>query len=493
MLRVQVPAARIGTQKGNSTMKIHKVRYGFATNSSSSHSLLILAPGQTAEDYLIESGEFGWNFFTAASPEAKRLYLAVTLRHALEEHVSPEIASTVIKEWVGIDLPPNSADRESYIDHQSIMCLPYSWDGKGVDRDFFFALRDYIMRPDLVILGGNDNAEHHHRLSRGGKRNFTLVLPQDVHSHEWVCRHDPLGYWVLFNRKDGTKVRMTLDRDSKHEPQKATTPELVDLKITNRCPFQCLMCYQDSVPDGEEGSERRLWAVQDALSEMRVFEVAIGGGEPTLQPGFWSLVKDFRRHGVVPNFTTRNLAWMRDPALVNIFNECCGAFAFSVDKSDGVEELVRLCAIAGIKHDRVNVQYVVGVSYAGVYGVLYDCNRYGFRCTLLGYKTTGRGDKFETKEDDWVRGVQILHNEGKLPPFGIDTMLAASHEAELQKAGIPKWCYEVREGAFSMYIDAVTMQMGPSSYCDQGLMRPLPESNYKGEMKAAIRAAFAEM
>ena len=46
---------------------IHNLRLGLATNSSSSHSLIFLAKKYPVKDHDINDGEFGWNFFTAAS------------------------------------------------------------------------------------------------------------------------------------------------------------------------------------------------------------------------------------------------------------------------------------------------------------------------------------------------------------------------------------------------------------------------------------------
>ena len=57
-------------------MNISNIRLGFATNSSSTHSIIIL-PGQV--DDMVWEGEFGWQNFTLASSGAKMLYLAVCM------------------------------------------------------------------------------------------------------------------------------------------------------------------------------------------------------------------------------------------------------------------------------------------------------------------------------------------------------------------------------------------------------------------------------
>jgi hypothetical protein len=66
-------------------MQVHNVRLGFATNSSSTHSIIFLKPGQTVADSDVEAREFGWDHWTAASSSAKRQYVAFHLHPALYE------------------------------------------------------------------------------------------------------------------------------------------------------------------------------------------------------------------------------------------------------------------------------------------------------------------------------------------------------------------------------------------------------------------------
>lgn len=47
--------------------------------------------------------------------------------------------------------------------------------------------------------------------------------------------------------------------------------------------------------------------------------------------------------------------------------------------------------------------------------------------------------------------------------------------------------YTTKEGKFSMYIDAVTKKMGPSSFCDSLLMRP-----FDGLRLNSVKSAFAK-
>jgi hypothetical protein len=472
-------------------MKILKVRKGFATNSSSTHSLVIFnGKKQRPEDYLVSDGGFGWEFFTAASPEAKKRYLALTLRYALSEAANDAVTRAVISDWLSLDsnYVKELMSTDHYIDHQSVLCVPFSWDGKGPDRAFFGALTGFIMRSDVAVLGGNDNTEEQHPL--GG---FRLVLPRETWHEKWACRQDSRGFWTLFNRMSGTKVRMVFDEDSAIEPVKADAPELVDVKITDMCPYECAFCYQGSTGAGKHGSKDFIYDVARALGEMKVFEVALGGGETTLHPEFWYFLQLFRGEGVVPNFTTRNLSWLRDPKKVEIFKKYAGGFAFSTEKSEEVKELANLIENAGIDKSKVSIQYIVGSSLCGAHGVMMACAQEHLSCTLLGYKTNGRGAEFKSEPgDDWIAAMEYVKKEkGWYPTVGIDTALAAKDKARIEALEIPDWCFETVEGKFSMYIDAVAGKCGPSSYCEPVRMRGLPQERYSGKLEQAISKSFA--
>ena len=54
--------------------KVQNVRYGFATNSSSSHSLIYVRDEQERPVSVSADGEFGWNMFVLDNVEDKIEY-----------------------------------------------------------------------------------------------------------------------------------------------------------------------------------------------------------------------------------------------------------------------------------------------------------------------------------------------------------------------------------------------------------------------------------
>jgi radical SAM protein with 4Fe4S-binding SPASM domain len=87
-----------------------------------------------------------------------------------------------------------------------------------------------------------------------------------------------------------------------------SAPLDVHLSITNRCNLLCRGCYARS--DDEPIKDMPLDLAQeiiDRLSDMDVFTVALGGGEPFLHPQLFDIAAYARGADIVPNVTTNGL------------------------------------------------------------------------------------------------------------------------------------------------------------------------------------------
>ncbi len=83
-----------------------------------------------------------------------------------------------------------------------------------------------------------------------------------------------------------------------------SAPETVHLAITTRCNFSCPGCY---VPHQEGSPELTVADWCDLMAQwaqMRVFQIAVGGGEPLLYHGLFEVLACARQHGLVANLTT---------------------------------------------------------------------------------------------------------------------------------------------------------------------------------------------
>ena len=417
-------------------MKIHNVRLGFAANSSSTHSLIFLGGVKDYDAW----GRFGWQHFTAASSDAKMRYLAITLFDTLRGTLDDSNACIIVKELTGIGVHD-----DMYVDHQSEWVIPQARRG-GVNVEFFEDFKAYLLQENLRILGGsNDNPTH----PLGG--GFTLAVPTDWGSIPFWARKDG-NVWVLFNAYTGAKVRISFTDE---EYTKSTLPELVDLKITNYCSNGCKWCYQGS---NTNGVHAETWNIRRLLSyfvDMGVFEVAIGGGDALEHPDFWKLLSE--NEELVLNFTTHRLDWLRNPHKVRLVDKNVGGFAYSATSPDDIQEFKALLTTSGLH--KASIQLIVGTQdqYR-----LRQCLETAKECdlpvTLLGYKDSD----FTPEKVDWISVVAKLKGFEELPRLSVDTLLTD----ELDRLGINELLYHKEEGKFSMYVDAVKMACGASSYCN---------------------------
>jgi hypothetical protein len=238
---------------------------------------------------------------------------------------------------------------------------------------------------------------------------------------------------------------------------------LVDLKITDYCRLGCKFCYQDSTPDGQHASLQNVRHVLRQLSDMQVFEVAIGGGEPTEHLHFIEILKNARNYGIVPNFTTRSLSWLRNAALAANITRYTGSVAYSVETPRDVIRFGEL-----LKHwpTKGHVHIVLGTVTMKTYiEMLKAADKCNLGVTLLGFKTDGRGADYELEDYSWwLSAYKVLGRDA--PRISIDTALATQYQDELKAADIPEWMYQITEGRFSMYVDAVSGTCAKSSYGD---------------------------
>ncbi|MCP4543361.1 MAG: radical SAM protein [Chloroflexi bacterium] len=85
-----------------------------------------------------------------------------------------------------------------------------------------------------------------------------------------------------------------------------SAPETIHLAITTRCNLSCPGCY---VPHPDASVKPELTVAElremiDQWAQMRVFQLAVGGGEPLLYDGLFDVLAYARERDIVPNLTT---------------------------------------------------------------------------------------------------------------------------------------------------------------------------------------------
>jgi hypothetical protein len=464
-------------------MKIDSIRYkAFATNSSSVHTPIIVTDG-APEDFLVDECEFFGEPFVAASEQARRKYIGTALSCHLPIN-DFELRKAIVQQWVGVTI------KDGGIDHQSLPVIPCRFGTTTPHYEYFKQLLKWFIQKGLVIVGGHDDVdEEEHDLTwqtiskiKADHKGNIIKYPypkDDASDGRIVCRFDAKGFYTLFDRMWGTKIRLSFDDTV--DMDKSTYPELVDLKITDKCGRGCSYCYQASTPDGKHAPYDEIRSLIGSLAKMEVFEIALGGGEPTLHPHFLRILTYAGERGIMPSFSTRNLSWLNSES-AEIFKKFCGAFAYSIDSASEIEALEKV--FEGYKlggacaKNSVTLQFVLRptTTQKDLDAIFEKNQNHNFPIILLGWKPMGRAATPAVSSPstvglsgdsrcsiDWIKTLSHYR-------ISIDTAVASLYKEEIAKSGAADWSYKIVEGAHSMYIDAVARKMAKSSYC--------PESQY---------------
>lgn len=275
---------------------------------------------------------------------------------------------------------------------------------------------------------------------------------------------------IMFNPITGLKVRVSPD-----VYEKSTTPELVDIKLTNYCAYGCEFCYQSSTKEGIHGDTDYILTVIDELSKQKTFEVAFGGGEPAEHPDFVRILNYTKKSGVVPNFTTFGTSWLKNQEILQAVKETVGGIGVSVHDSKTVSKYRKIKEALVGSRVKVMVQHVFGtVGYEELIPLAESVDH----ILYLGYKTVGFGNRFQPTKytSDEVKNLLSLSNK----KISVDTAFVDNYRNILLSMGIKKELITSPEGKFSCYVDAVTKKMGPSSYIEEAKMISLSDiSSFK--------------
>jgi MoaA/NifB/PqqE/SkfB family radical SAM enzyme len=270
-------------------------------------------------------------------------------------------------------------------------------------------------------------------------------------------------WWTIYGINNGNRLTFSFkDNPEKFDPM----PMLVDMKITDFCDKGCSFCYMDSKPDGKHALNVNRYLFN--LSKIGVFEIALGGGEPTKHPKFMEILNRCHYYGIKPNFSTKSLEWIENDSYKEIL-KVCGAFGYSVSSLQDVVEISNLFKEKedGILSDKIVLQIIPALfKPEELYEILSKYHTIGYNVLLLGYKDVGRGKNFDysVNEKHWLDVVKYIYKDKKWLSISIDTSLANRYNEMIEDADIDQRLYHIKDGKYSCYIDAVNNKIGPSSY-----------------------------
>lgn len=465
-------------------MQVTNIRLGFATNSSSSHSIIFspsLKVGRQYDDSMnCEPYQYDWGWFILDSPNQKSKYLQTAVMQSLVHIFDRDKCIELMCEWFGYDwehydryMPCSETYKSdsAYMDHQSA----FSFTEEQLNKTNIQRLDDLFKSDNIVVFGGNDNEEPP-----------ILPFPFDgetisIHSGipSLVSRSDGNNI-VYYNKYTGNKIRVSLD-DSPYE--KSTYPELVDIKITDYCPFGCSFCYQSSTINGVHSSIESIIKIADLLQKMQVFEVALGGGEPTMHPQFDKILKIFFERGITPNFTTFTSKWIKNSRIKSSVSKYCGGIGVSVHHPKDLAKVKEINCLkmfySNSNSPKVMAQHVVGsLPEKETVNLIKQCGEDNIPMLLLGYKNVGFGGSFKRfKVNNFPYTLKlIVGSTTDEYTISVDTALLDEFPDFPNILDVDTKLFTKKEGQFSCYIDAVNMTTGPSSYVSKNEMVALPSN-----------------
>lgn len=456
---------------------VTNVRLGFATNSSSAHSIILTqgAPTSTPLKFISDDPEtlsFGWENEKYSDAATKLAYVAAatyqSLRHArLAEW---QVATCMRELFAQTPIAGTIADISKRgfdslcIDHQSAWSMP-----NPLSPNFPAMVNsaiDFFLDERVSVQCGNDNAydEEDDEPLFKTPADGVVLFPSEYGTTRF--KRDGAAL-IVYNTHNGAKIRLA-SADGTYN--KASTPELVDLKITDACPFKCSFCYQSSLPQGKEPNYYgNILPVIQALGikGLGVFEVALGGGEPTSYPKFAQVLEECANNFVTPNFTTFAVDWLLDQRILDAVNMYAGGIGVSVHEPKQVKKAIRIKEKCPTKH--VMVQHVLGtLNAADTLQLIFETRSAKLPLLLLGYKSVGFG------KSGTPHPMALLLEEFKRTPYAftnltlaVDTALVTNHPELMEFFDANKILVTSEEGKFSMYIDAVENFMASSSYTDE--------------------------
>lgn len=212
--------------------------------------------------------------------------------------------------------------------------------------------------------------------------------------------------WVSLNLENGTRILETEDDEFLFD-----TPVNIDCKITNKCPFHCSFCHENSTPDGEQANFEEVVKVLSTLP--RGTEIALGGGALTSIDfdDFCNLLSKLKDCGLIVNatFHEKEILMYHEQIRMLQKDKLLYGIGVSIPERTGRHTLRRLASyLEGI--DNVVFHVIAGV----VSDITLNELRYTFKnlkILILGYKNFRRGTQYlELYKDDVGDKIESLRS-----------------------------------------------------------------------------------
>lgn len=265
------------------------------------------------------------------------------------------------------------------------------------------------------------------------------------------------GNYRVALTNSGTKVRY-----NKEDKLVAAFPESIDLKITNCCDKGCVMCHENSRPDGEHAE-----LIYNPLFEsiQPYTELAIGGGNPLSHPDLTPFLQAMYDKKVLCNLTVNIDHMLQNYTVLHLMSETrfINGLGISLTRPITFEEAE---IIKSFKN--VVIHAVAGITQPIWLMPLKDSD---VKLLILGYKKCGRGADYYVGKNAIVVNrrmfnmqVFIRRNQKRFPVMAFDNL--AIEQLDVKSLVTEEtWNknYMGEDGEFTMFIDLVKNEYAVSS------------------------------
>lgn len=291
-----------------------------------------------------------------------------------------------------------------------------------------------------------------------------------------VNQYPNQNYSTIFNQQTGMFIR--IENEGAPEPFWCEYgPELMDVSITNWCDRECRYCYKGSnTTDSHMSLENYTRIVQEA-SQIKVSQIALGGGNPNQHPQFCEILRITSHYGIIPSYTTNGRGLSK--SILETTKRYCGAVAVSAyepytEMEDAIHKLIDYNVKTNI-HFLLTSQSINNmISWLKEPPeFLNDINAIIF----LNYKPTGRypsPDLLANKDKKTKMFFDLLRNQFNFK-IGFDSCSITGITQYLDIN--PIFVESCEAGRFSLYISE-DMMMYPCSFMS-GIIEGIDLAKYK--------------
>lgn len=196
---------------------------------------------------------------------------------------------------------------------------------KGQQRKIVEEWLDYLVRNDLCLLA---------------KRKDVLKWIEEYPAHTPFIRNDISHFKFAFQGKNVLAAKAYLRQGSRCgnlEFRAYSTPVLMNLELTQKCPLKCPQCYCDLTSGNDLPLEKAIYWIKEA-GKNGVRTVNLSGGETMCYPHLSEVIAECRNRGMKPNIAVSGYGLTREKleALIE-----CGVEDICVSLNGSSEEINR--------------------------------------------------------------------------------------------------------------------------------------------------------